>query len=240
MEQWAIIDSEYLESDGKTDLKGISILILITILLTIKRYYGNPRTFSVVFSNIAPDWQFPDILPHLYGVFSSIVLFFIIPAIFTHFFLPGGIKDHGFSVKGFSKYIRIYLILLIIVIPLVIVASRFPSFLAKYPLYSQARSSLLEFIIWELAYGVYFVALEFFLRGFMIFALARYLGSYAIFVMVIPYVMIHFGKPVAETFGSIFAGIALGTLALRTRSIFGGVFIHVLVAWSMDILAVIL
>ena len=54
------------------------------------------------------------------------------------------------------------------------------------------------------------------------------------FAMTVPYVMIHFRKPLPETFGAFFAGIALGTLALRTRSIYGGVIIHVSIAWSMD------
>jgi len=94
-------------------------------------------------------------------------------------------------------------------------------------------------LFWELSYGIYFLVLEFFFRGFMIFSLARYLGSFSIFVMTIPYVMVHFGKPFAETLGSIIAGIFLGTLALRTRSIFGGVFIHITIAWSMDILALL-
>ena len=73
----------------------------------------------------------------------------------------------------------------------------------------------------------------------MLFTLARYMGAYAIFVMVVPYVMIHFGKPLAETVGSVIAGAALGTLALRTRSIFGGVLIHVTIAWAMDISAIV-
>jgi membrane protease YdiL (CAAX protease family) len=49
--------------------------------------------------------------------------------------------------------------------------------------------------------------------------------------------MIHFSKPLAECLGSILAGIALGTVALRTGSIWGGVLVHCLVAWSMDLLA---
>jgi membrane protease YdiL (CAAX protease family) len=69
--------------------------------------------------------------------------------------------------------------------------------------------------------------------------LARYIGSLAIFVMVVPYAMIHLGKPIAECFGSILAGIALGTIALRTGSIWGGVLVHCTVAWSMDLLALL-
>src|SRR5690606_8230997 len=82
------------------------------------------------------------------------------------------------------------------------------------------------------------VSLEFFFRGFMLKALAPRLGSSAIFVMVVPYCMIHFGKAMPETLGAIVAGLVLGTLAMRTRSIWGGVLLHIAVALTMDLLAV--
>jgi len=84
---------------------------------------------------------------------------------------------------------------------------------------------------------VQFIALEVFFRGFLLHGLRRALGANAIFVMVVPYCMIHFQKPMPETFGAIGAGLILGTLALRTRSIWGGVLIHVGVAMTMDVLA---
>jgi membrane protease YdiL (CAAX protease family) len=92
-------------------------------------------------------------------------------------------------------------------------------------------------VIWELSYGLQFLMLELFFRGFLIFALARVIGSLAIFVMIVPYAMIHFSKPLPECLGSIIAGLALGTVALRTGSIAGGVLVHCAVAWSMDLLA---
>jgi uncharacterized protein len=92
-------------------------------------------------------------------------------------------------------------------------------------------------LIWEGAYGLQFLALEFFFRGFLLFALARSFGSQAIFIMVLPYMMIHYSKPLFEAFSAILAGIILGTLALKTRSIYGGMLIHVAVSWSMDLLA---
>jgi membrane protease YdiL (CAAX protease family) len=49
--------------------------------------------------------------------------------------------------------------------------------------------------------------------------------------------MIHYGKPMPETFGAILAGLLLGTLAMRTRSIWGGVLIHIGVATTMDVMA---
>jgi membrane protease YdiL (CAAX protease family) len=56
--------------------------------------------------------------------------------------------------------------------------------------------------------------------------------------MVVPYCMVHYPKPLPETLAAIVAGIALGTLAMKTRSIWGGVLIHVGVALTMDLLAV--
>jgi membrane protease YdiL (CAAX protease family) len=51
--------------------------------------------------------------------------------------------------------------------------------------------------------------------------------------------MIHFGKPFLETLAAVLAGIVLGTLALRTRSIWSGFLIHVSVAISMDVAALL-
>ena len=99
------------------------------------------------------------------------------------------------------------------------------------------QATISGILIWEAGYAVQFFALEFFFRGFLLFALAKRFGAHAIFIMTLPYVMIHFGKPVVETFAATLAGIALGTLALRTRSIFGGVVIHTAVGWSMDFFA---
>jgi aryl-alcohol dehydrogenase-like predicted oxidoreductase len=45
------------------------------------------------------------------------------------------------------------------------------------------------------------------------------------------------GKPLPETLGAIGAGLILGTIAMRTKSIWGGVLIHVGVAMTMDVFA---
>jgi membrane protease YdiL (CAAX protease family) len=55
--------------------------------------------------------------------------------------------------------------------------------------------------------------------------------------MIVPYCMIHYGKPLPETFGAILAGLILGTIAMRTKSIWGGALIHIGVAMTMDVLA---
>lgn len=239
IDQWAAIDSEYREPGNKTDLKGIGVLVLSVLLLSIKRYYGRWRSFRTFFGSTVTDWPYPMIWEQLYSRACAVILYFVIPSLFIYFVFHERIRDHGFRLKGIGKYKWLYLAMFLVVLPTVIIASRYPVFLKKYPLYKGAGNSWQEFLTWEIAYALYFVALEFFLRGFMLFTMARYMGAYAIFVMVIPYVMIHFGKPFPETLGSVITGIALGTLALRTRSIFGGLLIHIIIAWSMDILAIL-
>jgi membrane protease YdiL (CAAX protease family) len=51
------------------------------------------------------------------------------------------------------------------------------------------------------------------------------------------YCYIHFGKPLGETLGSIFGGYVLGVIAYRTGSIYGGILVHLGVAWLMELTA---
>jgi membrane protease YdiL (CAAX protease family) len=94
------------------------------------------------------------------------------------------------------------------------------------------------FFLWECAYAVSFLALEAFFRGYLLFTCAARMGWLSVFVMIVPYTMIHFHKPWPECLGAIVAGITLGVLALAFRSFWGGVVVHAMVAVTMDILAV--
>ena len=144
----------------------------------------------------------------------------------------------GLSVKGISAHLWIYAVLFLPVLAAVFIVSFFEEFQVYYPFYSEAHRSKFDFIVWESFYMAQFLSLEFFFRGFMIQPLRKTMGSSAIFAMMIPYVMIHIGKPMIECFAAIIAGIVLGTLALKTRSIWAGFLIHVSVALSMDLLAI--
>ncbi len=237
VEQWSIIDAEYTKD--KADLKCIGSIILAIFLIVVQRYYGQSRFFNNTFGDFVLNLPMQTIWSRVYSTFVCVVLYMIIPYIYIRLVFNERLKDHGWTLKGIAKYKWIYIAMILIVIPLVILVSFSKSFSDHYPLYQDAGNSLLSLIIWEFLYGLYFVVIEFFFRGFLVFSLSRYIGSLSVFVMNIPYVMIHFGKPPAETFGSIIAGIALGTLSLRTRSIFGGVIIHITIAFVMDIMALI-
>jgi membrane protease YdiL (CAAX protease family) len=55
----------------------------------------------------------------------------------------------------------------------------------------------------------------------------------------LPYLMLHFPKLWPESFGAILFGFFLGVLALLSRSIWGGVGVHVGIALTMDIAALL-
>ena len=173
-----------------------------------------------------------------YWVFTLITFYLIIPLFIVKLFFKDKLSDYGLSPKGIFKSYKIYIIFFLFMVPLILLASQTHSFQHKYPFYSPFGESIWpNFIIWQCLYFSQFFALEFFFRGFMLHGIKKRFGFYSIWVMMIPYMMIHFQKPMSETIGAIFAGIILGALSLKSRSIWLGVAIHYSVAITMDIAA---
>ena len=122
-------------------------------------------------------------------------------------------------------------------VPVLLIVARQPDFADYYPMYKQAGRSWLDFALWEIDLPRAVLRLELFFRGFMAARDCAASGSGAIWSMVVPYCMIHYGKPYLEASAAIIAGVVLGSLAMRTRSIYAGFLVHATVAVLMDILA---
>ncbi|NRA97218.1 MAG: hypothetical protein HRU14_13515, partial [Planctomycetes bacterium] len=136
-------------------------------------------------------------------VAACVVGFLVIPLALTfilHRERPAAI---GMSLKGFHKHIWIYLALYAVMIPFILMAAEREGFQNTYPFVPGAKTNVDTFVRWEFAYLAQFVALEAFFRGYLLFTLEKRFGWNAIFVMVVPYCMIHFHKPAPECFGAI-------------------------------------
>ncbi|WP_428267447.1 lysostaphin resistance A-like protein [Haliangium sp.] len=218
------------------DWRVIVILITVSVSLGLQEYYGERAYFQKLFPYQAPDsyWTLKS-----YAWWSGWRVFgYVILPAFTILCMPGErLRDYFISPRGFFRHLWIYVVLYLLILPAVIIASQTDSFSRTYPFYKLANRSGFDFWAWQALYAIQFVALEFFFRGYMLRGLGRSMGAKAIFVMSVPYCMIHFGKPFPETMGAIGAGIILGTLAMRTKSIWGGIVIHIGVALTMDLLA---
>jgi len=171
---------------------------------------------------------------------SIVVMFYLfIPIIIIKFIFKEKLRDYGLQLGNLKKDYTIYLIMLIIMLPLVYLMSKTHSFQLRYPFYNMKAGEKLfpNFWLWEGMYFVQFIGVEFFFRGFMLHGTKRQLGFYSIIFMVVPYCMIHFGKPMTEAIAAIIAGIALGILSLKSKSIVPGILIHFSVAIAMDFAA---
>jgi len=236
--QLRAIDEQY-KTESLPSPKAFAILVTAALALVLPHYFGRPSTFqkSAWLTDATSHLPYPDLHPHLYWAAFKLVNYGLVPAICIFFVLKRPLRDFGLRFVREPKVWLLYAAMVALVLPMAYLASTTDAFLRTYPKYPGAGASVAALLSWEAAYAFQFFMLEFFFRGFLIFALARYVGSLAIFVMIVPYAMIHFGKPLAECLGSILAGIALGTISLRTGSIYGGVLVHCAVAWSMDLFA---
>lgn len=136
--------------------------------------------------------------------------------------------------------------MLVLMVPLIVLASTQSDFLSSYPrglksvdLDLTQLNHLKYFLLYELVYGLDFVNIELFFRGFLILAFLKYAGARAVMPVAMFYVIIHFGKPLGESISSFFGGTLLGIITLYGRSILGGIIVHVGIAYMMEIGALI-
>jgi membrane protease YdiL (CAAX protease family) len=180
-------------------------------------------------------WLYEDLYWRVYWGLSRYVFYLLPLAVWPLVFKENPL-DLGLRVRGFLEHAWIYLLCLAVVIPVLALVAHMGDFGTYYPMYHLASRSWLDFAVWEALYIGQFFTLEVFFRGFWVRG-SRALGSNAIFFMVGPYVMIHFPKPYLEACGALVAGVVLGSLSMKTRSIWAGFLVHATVAILMDLLA---
>ncbi|HEX4492157.1 MAG TPA: type II CAAX endopeptidase family protein [Acidimicrobiia bacterium] len=238
--QWRAIDRDTPDLGKPAYGRVLVVVVAVAIVVILQQYIGDIEVFQRWFPAKGPQGprgdEYWDLKGFAWWAGWRVGGYLLAPLIAIPL-LGDRYRDYYISPRGFLPHLPTYLVLFGIVLPAVVLASRSAEFRATYPFYRLANRSLFDLLAWEAMYAMQFFALEVFFRGFILQGLRRAIGANAVFVMVIPYCMIHFGKPMPETFGAIIAGTVLGTIAMRTRSIWGGVAIHVGVAVTMDMLA---
>jgi membrane protease YdiL (CAAX protease family) len=222
---WGRLSSGGPEPSRPPDRAAVVALLTVPLVLLAQRYFGEQPYYRGLHPD-GSEWG------ALVWWSSAKILGFAVVPLLVALWLRVPFAELGLGLGDTARHFKIYLALYLMVLPLVVLVSSTPAFVETYPFYRGPRQ-----LEWELLYGATFVSLELFFRGFILFALRRAIGAYALFVMMVPYVMIHFGKPLPEALGAVAAGLVLGAMALITRSIWGGVAVHLAVAWTMDFLA---
>lgn len=219
----------------------LAVVLVSAACLLLLEYYvirgGFWQTIKPVAEPLFNSWQLhPRLQPHIAWALGCVLAYTLLPILAIKCLFRDNLDQYGLRSTGYFRHLPLYLLLVSPVLLSLLFVSKQPEFQHSYPFYIPRTAS--ELMIWELAYLAQFVALEFFFRGFMVHGLRPALGGFgATVLMVLPYMMIHFAKPWVEATGAVLAGLVLGGLSLATRSIWGGVTMHGLVAVSMDLLA---
>ena len=183
-----------------------------------------------------------DYWKYIYHNFTPIILFFALGIVFVKFVLKADLKDFGLGPGDIKTGLKICLVLT----PIMVLAGLTAVFdkgmnttypLPRYVIYAPAKYALLYYV----SYIAYYIGWEFLFRGIGIFSFKKDNALMAIAVSTMISALIHssiagFGKPLAETFSAIPAGIAFGYVAYKTRSVWYGFYLHSLVGFSTDFL----
>jgi hypothetical protein len=196
----------------------------------------------------APDWT--TVSRMVSFVYTTLVWKIIVNATgFVTLFIPCAIywaiadkgreRLYGLHAKGVVLWP--YFMLILLMLPLLFAAGTQADFQEVYPRAAKLSVSRSDpnwlggTIAYESVYSLDYFVTEFFFRGFLIIPFARIIGARAILPMCAFYVAIHFDKPLGECISSFFGGLILGILAYRTRSIYGGVIVHLGIALGMEL-----
>jgi hypothetical protein len=175
---------------------------------------------------------------------NGISFFTVMLPLFVFYYFNDRNEKHWYGLNNQKTDLSPYWSLLLLMLPLLISASFLESFQRQYPMYKTNSAHLVMGIpawstalMYEIAYGLDFITVELLFRGFFVIGMVKVMGRHAIVPMAVIYCMLHFGKPAGEAISSIFGGYILGVIALRTNSIWGGIIVHMGIAWLMEVIA---
>lgn len=228
LEQWNKLKS--------LDKKVVIVFLSVAVLQTVSWYYTSRKFFRVNFYyQYFTDNQFVQLYEYLFWFIGDFISLFLLPLLIIKLLLKEKITDYGLKFGDHKIGLIITIISFAVMLPILWFVSASPEFAAKYPHLQMAKNSWTIFIIYEIGMFTYLFAWEFIWRGFMLFGLEKKFGYYSVFIQMIPFVILHNGKPELETFSAILGGIILGIVALRTRSFIYGVFIHFAIMLCIDL-----
>lgn len=212
-------------------LKYLGVVFLIwlsTILSSIQLFHFN--LFQHIYFN------------SIFSIFLFNLIYYISLFLFLGLFI-GKKSQNIYGFMSFKLDFKPYFILLLLIIPIVFFASTQSSFIYFYPRLSFSgfyeQEYLKYFAFFEPVYLLNFIGIEWIFRGFLVLGLARIFNKNAIIIVAAIYCSFHLGKPLLECISSFFGGYILGIIAYHTKSIWGGVILHIGIAFLMDSFALL-
>jgi hypothetical protein len=201
----------------------------------------------------------PQILPgipwdqELISFWGGAMVIVVIPILIIKFGFKQPLSFYGLGLPPKGRWALAgwtFLMLTAVSLPAFWLGARDLDMRQVYPFY-RPFSSPGQFLLYELTYLPFFIAIEFIFRGYLLFGLAGvrdfevkdagggvpgayYFHRYAILISMLSYTAWHLGKPVPEIWGTLVWGLAAGATAYAMRSIWPIVLSHWLLNVLMD------
>jgi len=96
--------------------------------------------------------------------------------------------------------------------------------------------SLLALTAWAVIYACYYLAFEFFYRGFLLRLLVPIAGvHFAVWLQAVAATLVHLGKPLPEVIAALPASLLFGVIAVRSKSVLYPALLHLTIGLSLDV-----
>ena len=171
------------------------------------------------------------------GIGFAVATLFLAPAL-LHGLTGGSLRDLGLRLGDYRFGLAALAVSAPVGILLMVLSSGPASGLqAAYPWAGTAvGGSLAALVMWAAVYALYYLAFEFFYRGFLLKLLVPAVGpELAVWLQATAATLIHVGKPLPEVIAALPASLLFGVIALRSKSIIYPAVLHLLIGLALDV-----
>jgi membrane protease YdiL (CAAX protease family) len=216
------------------DRRAVAALLTTPIVTVLAQQFANAPTWLALAGGSPRDATVL-LRARAWEVGLTFVLYAVVPLIVAR---VCGVRANelGLGFGESRRWLRVVALVLAVAVPLVIALSFTTRFQQVYPSFPAAVAGgpVLAGSLALLA--LLLLAVELLFRGFLLAMLRPALGGYALYVMIVPYALVH--RDLVESLGAVGVGLLLGVLALRSRSIWPGWLAHTSVAFCIELCAV--
>ncbi len=168
------------------------------------------------------------IAPNFLYVFFCL---FILPIMFL-LVIRENPRDYGLSFGNVRLAVPVLVLLLVGFTVLGLFVASLNSF---KQFYISSLNKPSDYVFLFLSYFTYMWGWEFINRGFLLFGLRKYVGVYSVYIQLIPFVILHLGKPPFELYGSIIFGLFFGFYAYVVDSFIYCAILHAYFAFIINV-----
>ncbi len=172
--------------------------MVATAAIVVSHHEGGATFFRIHLGRRFSASPLSEVYPYLYWFAASVTPDLLLPLAAVAA-APGlRLKATGLGLGDWRAGLVAIAVAFLLFAPVVFATSRFSDFSHRYPLCACARRSLGVFLLYEALYAAHFVGWEYLFRGHLLFSLGPSMGELAAFAQMMPFAVLHFGRPQVE------------------------------------------